>query len=66
MTVVLISVELWAAVALRLRPERLEPEGDGPRIDHRRALAGIVFVLVIGVPWEHPPRAVAGCSGMTR
>jgi transposase len=65
MAVLLVSDELWAAVAPHLPLEPAKPRGGRPRVDDRKALTGIVFVLVTGTPWEHLPRAVAGCSGMT-
>jgi transposase len=65
MTVLLVSDPLWAAVEPRLPPEPPKPRGGRPRVDDRKALTGIVFVLLTGIPWEHLPRAVAGCSGMT-
>ena len=65
MTVLLVSDQLWAAVEPRLPPEPPKPRGGRPRVDDRKALTGIVFVLLTGIPWEHLPRAVAGCSGMT-
>jgi hypothetical protein len=34
-------------------------------IPPRDALRGILFVLHTGVPWEHLPHEVAGCSCMT-
>jgi transposase len=65
MTVLLVPDDLWAAVEPRLPPEPPGPKGGRPRVDDRRALSGIVFVLLTGTPWEHLPREVAGCSGMT-
>jgi transposase len=65
MTVLLVPDDLWAAVGPRLPPEPPRPRGGRPRVGGRRALSGIVFVLLTGTPWEHLPREVAGCSGMT-
>ena len=60
----LVSDDLWAAIEPLLPPEPLKPRGGRPRCDDRTALAGIVFVLRSGIPWEMLPREM-GCSGMT-
>ena len=60
----LVSDALWAAIEPLLPPERPKPKGGRPRRDDRAALAGIIFVLRSGIPWEMPARA-SGCSGMT-
>jgi transposase len=36
-----------------------------PRIDDRKALTGILFVLKSGIPWEMLPREMECGSGMT-
>lgn len=61
----LVSDELWEAIAPLLPP--LPPrrsKAGRPRCHDRRALAGIVFVLRSGIPWEMLPSEL-GCSGMT-
>jgi transposase len=60
----LVSDDLWAALAPLLPPEPSRPWGGRPRCADRVALAGIVFVLRSGIPWEMLPREI-GCSGMT-
>ncbi len=60
----LVSDDLWAAIALLLPKQRPKPKGGRPRCDDRLALAGIIFVLRSGIPWEMLPREF-GCSGMT-
>ena len=60
----LVTDELWVALAPLLPPGRPGPKGGRPRCDDRVALAGIIFVLRSGIPWEMLPREV-GCSGMT-
>jgi transposase len=59
----LVSKALWAAVEPLLPPEPTKPRGR-PRVDDRAALAGILFVLRSGIPWEMLPSEI-GCSGMT-
>jgi transposase len=36
------------------------------RIDDRRVLTGILFVLKTGIPWEYLPQEIGWGSGMTR
>jgi transposase len=60
----LVSDELWAAVEPLLPPDRPKPKGGRPRAPDRAALAGILFVLRTGIPWEYVPREMGVC-GMT-
>lgn len=60
----LVSDDLWAALAPLLPVEPAKPKGGRPRCDDRLALAGIIFVLRSGSPWEMLHREF-GCSGMT-
>ena len=60
----LVPDDLWEAIAPLLPRERPKPKGGRPRCDDRLALAGIIFVLRSGIPWEMLPREF-GCSGMT-
>ena len=60
----LVSDELWTAMEPLLPRERPKPKGGRPRCDDRRVLAGIIFVLRSGIPWEMLPRGLGG-SGMT-
>ena len=65
MTKPLVSDELWAVVAPLLPPEPLKPKGGRPRVSDRAALAGIIFVLKSGIPWEMLPQEMGCGSGMT-
>lgn len=60
----LVSDALWAAVEPLLPCQAPKLKGGRPRVDDRMALAGIVFVLRSGIPWEMLPREL-GCLGMT-
>ncbi len=60
----LVSDALWAAIEPLLPPEPAKPKGGRPRVDDRAGLAGIIFVLRSGIPWEMLPAEI-GCSGMT-
>ena len=60
----LVPDDLWEAIAPLLPEERPKLKGGRPRCDDRLALAGIIFVLRSGIPWEMLPREF-GCSGMT-
>jgi transposase len=61
----LVSDELWAIVQPLLPPERPKPGGGRPRVSDRAALAGIIFVLRTGCPWEWLPRELGCATGIT-
>lgn len=61
----LVSDELWDQIAPLLPAEPPKPKGGRPRIPDRQALAGIVFVLKTGIPWEDLPQEMGCGSGMT-
>jgi transposase len=61
----LISDELWEVIEPLLPEEPPKPKGGRPRIDDRAALAGILFVLPSGIPWEMLPQEMGCGSGMT-
>ena len=60
-----MSDELWEAIEPLLPQEPPKPKGGRPRIDDRAALAGIVFVLKSGIPWEMLPKEMGCGSGST-
>jgi transposase len=60
----LVPNALWAAIEPLLPLEPAKRRGGRPRVDDRAALAGILFVLRSGIPWEMLPSEI-GCSGMT-
>jgi transposase len=61
----LVSEELWEAIEPLLPSEPPKPKGGRPRVPNRAALAGIVFVLKSGVPWEMLPQEMGCGSGST-
>ena len=61
----LLTDELWAVIEPILPPPRAYPKGGRPRIEDRKALAGILFVLKTGMPWEDLPREMGCGCGMT-
>ncbi len=65
MAKVLVSDELWEQIEPLLPPEAPKPKGGRPRIPARQVLAGILFVLKTGIPWEDLPQEMGCGSGMT-
>jgi transposase len=60
----LVSDELWAVVEPLLPPTRPPGTRGHPPVPNRVALAGSIFVLKTGLPWESFPQEL-GCCGMT-
>jgi len=60
-----VSDELWVRIE-PLLPKREPPteKGGRPPVEDRAVLAGILFVLKTGIPWEYFPHEM-GCCGMT-
>jgi transposase len=61
----LVPHDLWAAIEPLLPPARPRPKGGRPPVPDRAALAGIVFVLRSGIPWEMLPQEMGCGSGMS-
>src|SRR5262249_35611150 len=59
MSKLLVSDELWAVIAPLLPPEPPKPQGGRPRLDDRRVLTGIIFVLKSGIGWDLLPSDTA-------
>ena len=51
----LVPDSLWELMESVLPPEPPKPKGGRPRIPDRQALAGIIFILRTGIPWEYLP-----------
>lgn len=61
----LVSDELWELVEPLLPPLKPSPKGGRPPVGNRAALAGILFVLRTGIPWEMLPQEMGCGCGMT-
>ena len=61
----LVSNELWEIIEPLLPEEPPKPRGGRPRVPDRAALAGIIFVLKSGIPWEMLPKEMGCGSGST-
>ncbi len=66
MAKVLVGEELWGLVEpLIPKVERRHRFPGRKRIDDRKVLTGILFVLQTGIPWEYLPQEMGCGSGMT-
>jgi transposase len=62
----IVSDELWEVVEpLIPKVERRFRHPGRKRLDDRKVLTGILFVLQTGIPWEHLPQEMGCGSGMT-
>ena len=62
----IVSDELWEMVEpLIPEVERRTRFPGRKRIDDRKVLTGILFVLQTGIPWEHLPQEMGCGTGMT-
>ncbi|MBM7864261.1 transposase [Lentzea nigeriaca] len=61
-----MSDELWSRIEplLPVVPRRADHPGR-KRLDDRKVLCGILFVLYTGIPWEFLPQELGFGSGMT-
>lgn len=61
-----VSDELWAVIEPLLPKHQRRSRYPGrKRLDDRRVLQGILFVLHTGIAWEHLPQELGYGSGMT-
>jgi transposase len=62
----LVDDELWEIICPLLPVKRRRKTHPGrKRLDDRRVLTGILFVLQSGIPWEMLPQEMGCGSGMT-
>ena len=61
----LLSDGLWEVIQPVLPEWTPSPKGGQPRLDDRKALTGILFVLKTGIPWEDLPYEMGCGCGMT-
>jgi transposase len=62
----IVSDELWARIEPLLPVVQHDPHHPGrPRLDDRKVLCGILFVLYTAIPWEFLPQELGFGSGMT-
>ena len=60
-----ISNDLWEAIEPLLPPEPRRHHGGPPRVSHRAALGGILFILRHGLRWGDLPQELGYGSGVT-
>jgi len=63
----ILSEELWEIIQPllpKLKPRRFMYPGR-KKVDDRKALTGILFVLITGIGWEYLPKEMGCGSGMT-
>jgi transposase len=62
----LVSDELWELIEPPIPQVKRRHRYPGrKRLDDRKVLTGILFVLRTGIPWEYLPREMGCGSGMT-
>jgi transposase len=61
----LVTDDLWVLIEPLIPRHVPSPKGGAPPIADRAALAGILFVLKTGIPWEYLPQEMGCGCGMT-
>lgn len=65
MSISLVLDELWKEIEPLLPVHAPNPQGGRPRIPDRKCLAGIIFVLRTGIPWNALPPEFGCGDGVT-
>ncbi len=60
----LVSDALWLIIKPLQSAEAAKPKGGPPRIESRKSLTGILFVLRTGIQWEMLPQEMGCGSGV--
>lgn len=61
----ILTDEKWNQIQHLFPPPPPRPKGGRKRVDYRRVLTGILFVLRTGIPWHQLPLELGCGSGMT-
>ena len=61
----LVTDSLWKEVEPLLPEQTASPKGGRPPVSNRACLAGIIFVLKTGLPWNALPAEMGCGSGVT-
>lgn len=65
MAISLVPDELWSEIEPLLPVHEPSPEGGRPRVPDRACLAGIIFVMKTGIPWNMLPPEFGCGDGVT-
>lgn len=65
MPTVMVPDDLWKLIERFVPPPNPKLKGGRPRVPDRACLAGTLFVLRSGIPWEMLPKELGSGFGMT-
>lgn len=61
----ILTDEMWKRIQHLFPAPPPRPKGGRKRLDYRRVLTGILFILRTGIPWHLLPQELGCGSGMT-